>query len=614
MCGIVGIWETRSSEIGWREDQVRRSMSTIHHRGPDSHGVWSAADAGLTLGHQRLSIIDVSPQGHQPMQSADGRYVVCFNGEIFNFQELRSALQSEGVSFKSRSDTEVLVEGFARWGEDVLQRMVGQFAFAIWDDKERRLFLARDRFGEKPLYFCRTPRFFAFASEIQALRSLPGVDLAVEPAAVQLYLEQLYVPAPHSIHAGIKKLPPAHAMWVDVDSDDQKTYWDPLYFATQPVRAVSEGQALEELDELLRRSVQQQMISDVPLGAFLSGGVDSTTVVAMMTQLSTIPVQTFTIGFDVDKYSEADHAAAVARHLGTEHTCEYLTLSQAMELVPGVPATYGEPFADASALPTQLVSQVARKSVTVSLSGDGGDEIFGGYVRYDQYEKLAETSRWLGPLPGIAAPMLRGMPGRVGRLANHVMGGIERDPYRPINSCFNALEVRELTGLPNTQYEIYDQAWSRTAGLSPRRRAMTTDLVTYMPEAILVKVDRAAMSTSLEVRAPFLDHRLVEWSFGLPLELIKKKKILKEHVYKSVPRNIMERPKMGFGIPVAEWFKDGLRGLMEDALAPAAMERVGVTNAAAVRRYIDDHLSGKSDNGNRIWSLVVLSLWGAEAL
>jgi len=548
------------------------------------------------------------------MCSASGQYTISYNGEVYNFQDVRSELKALGVRFKSESDTEVLLEAFAEWGEGVLDRLVGQYAFAIWDNADQRLFIARDRLGEKPLYYARTQTSFAFSSEIQALRAVPGIDLAIDSTAVALYLEQSYIPAPHTIHLGIRKLPAAHAMWVTADSLRTRRYWDPLSFVTKPPRAISSAQALEELEELLTRSVKLQMVSDVPLGAFLSGGIDSTSIVSVMTALSSTPVQTFTIGFDVAKYSEADHAAAVAYHLGTNHVCEYLTMDDAMKLVPSLPATYGEPFGDASALPTQLVSRIARKSVTVSLSGDGGDELFGGYTRYDNLEKLTAVSRWLGPVPALVAPAFRHLPGKIGRLAGHVMAGKERDPYRPLSSSFNSLEVRELTGLPNVLYAEYERAWSATAALPPRRRAMTADLLSYLPEDILVKVDRAAMSTSLEVRAPFLDHRLVEWSLGLPPELVVNKPVLKEFAYKRVPKRLLNRPKAGFAIPAGEWLTSGLRGLMDDALQTDQLERVGITGMAFVNKLIADEEAGNRDNGLRLWNLVMLSLWGAEAL
>jgi len=543
------------------------------------------------------------------MHSADDRYTITFNGEIYNYLDVRSELEAKGVRFRSQSDTEVLLEGYTFWGESVLDRLVGQFAFGIWDERLRKLYLARDRLGEKPLYFGHTANAFVFASEIQALRCMPGLDLSIDPAAVQLFLEHQYVPAPHTIYAGVKKLQPAHSMAVDRATAETTRYWDPLRFATWPERNVDEPKALEELEFLLHRSVKQQMISDVPLGAFLSGGIDSTSVVAMMAEHSSLPVQTFTIGFDVPGYSEATHAAAVAKHLGTDHTCEYLTITDAKDLIPGIPALYGEPFADYSALPTQLVSRVAREHVTVSLSGDGGDELFGGYERYEQYSRLSAVSRLLGPLPSALAPSLRRAPGRLGRLAGHVVGGRERDAYRPLVSAFNAVEVMELTGLPKPQYEAFDRAWRGTAGLKPRRRAMVADLVTYLPEAILVKVDRAAMSASLEVRAPFLDHRLVEWSLDLPTALVREKRLLKEFAYGKVPRSILERPKQGFGVPIAEWLRADLRDLMQDSLTPSRLAPLGVGNAGAVDRLINDHLASRRNNGGKLWTLMVLSLW-----
>ncbi len=588
-------------------------MASLQHRGPDSEGVWEDPVEGISLGHKRLAVIDVSPAGHQPMRSADRRHVLTFNGEIYNFREVRQELEAAGVRFRSSSDTEVLLEGYALWGEAVLDRLVGQFAFALWDSGRRRLFLARDRMGEKPLYYAATSEGFVFASELQAFRHVPGVDLSVDETAVQLYLEHQYVPAPKTIYRGVKKLLPAHAMTVEGRDLTTWRYWDPIPFALEPTLDISQGQALEELERLLRRSVEQQMIADVPLGAFLSGGIDSSTVVAMMTEVSNAEVRTFTIGFDIEEYSEATHAAAVAATLGTNHTCEYLTVGDALELVPGIPGMYGEPFADYSALPTQLVSAVARKHVTVSLSGDGGDELFGGYQRYDQYMRLAAATRWLGPVPALVAPALTRAPGRIGRLAGHVVAGRHRDPYHPLVSAFNSVEVEELTGRAQPPYAQYDRAWRGAASLPAGRRAMATDLMTYLPEAILAKVDRAAMAASLEVRAPFLDHRLVEWSLRLPPALVREKALLKAFAYTKVPRSLLERPKQGFGVPLSHWFKADLREQLHDALSPARLEPFGVSNTAAVQRYLAEHMSGRREHAGKLWTLMVLSLWGSQA-
>lgn len=613
MCGIIGIWEPGSADVVGREALVREGMEKLEHRGPDAHGVWTADTGDITFGHRRLAVIDISPLGHQPMRSSDGRYVLTFNGEIYNFQDVRSELAASGVAFRSRSDTEVLVEGFARWGEGVLDRLVGQYAFAVWDDKRRRLFLARDRLGEKPLYYARTAHGFAFASEIQALLHVPGIALSIDPEAVRLYLEHQYVPAPLSIYAGIRKVRPAEALTFDGSTIVTRRYWDPLLSLAEPRRDVVSAAVLDELEYLLHRSVQQQMIADVPLGAFLSGGIDSSSVVALMTELSSKQVQTFTIGFDVPGYSEAGHAAAVAEHLGTDHTCEFLRLEDARDLVPSLPSVYGEPFADYSALPTQLVSRVARRRVTVCLSGDGGDELFGGYQRYDQLSSLAAVSRLAGPVPGLVAPLLRGAPGRLGRLAGHVVAGGRHDAYRPLVSAFNSVEVHDLTGAVAPSYEAFDRVWDGAPGASPRRRAMAADLFTYLPEAILVKVDRAAMATSLEVRAPFLDHRLVEWSMRLPDRLVRRKQLLKSFAYRKVPRALLDRPKQGFGVPMSEWFRTDLQELLRAALAPNRLERFGIGNADAVERLITDHMDGRRENAGKLWTLVALSLWGDAA-
>jgi asparagine synthase (glutamine-hydrolysing) len=427
MCGIVGTWERAHGGLDARRERIGAAMDALRHRGPDDHGVWVGQAGTVVLGHRRLSILDVSHAGHQPMVSRGGRYVLTYNGELYNYLELREELEASGTQFLSSSDTEVVLEGFARWGEALLERMVGMFAFAIWDDIEQRMFLARDRAGEKPLYYASADKAFAFASELGALRELPWVDSGIDPDAVAMYLEHQYVPAPLTIYRGARKLPPGHAMTVDRDGLRLWRYWDPLTVALSGPLEIGEEEAVEQLEALLGRAVRQQMISDVPLGAFLSGGIDSTAVVAMMVGASSAPVRTFTIGFEEAEHDESPYARRVADFLGTDHTTEILSASASLERVASIPGLYGEPFGDCSALPTQLVSSMARKHVTVSLSGDGADELFGGYARYRGIEKVNALLKALGPLQGGARGVLRASGGPFARVAGLLDSAVNTD-------------------------------------------------------------------------------------------------------------------------------------------------------------------------------------------
>jgi asparagine synthase (glutamine-hydrolysing) len=607
MCGIAGVWMTTPGSLDRAEASLDSVLATLVHRGPDDHGTWTDPQAGLVLGHRRLAIIDLSPLGHQPMVGPESRTAIVFNGEIYNFPELRRELESKGFAFTSESDTEVLLHGYRCWGERVLDRLVGMFAFAVWDKDRRQLFMARDRAGEKPLYYAAGPWGFAFASEIGGLAALPGIDLTIDQDALSLYLQYQYVPAPHTIYRGIRKLPPGHAMRVGSGTTEIWRYWDPVPLAIGPRMAIAEPDALEELERLLRDAVRGQMLSDVPLGAFLSGGIDSTAVVAMMAELSSSQVRTFTIGFDIKQYDESPHADRVARHLGVNHTVEYLSVNDALTLIPKVPGMYGEPFSDSSALPTRLVSQIARKHVTVCLSGDGGDEAFGGYSRYDEMEKILLMTRLTWPLTSVAKVPLSGLPGRLGR-GGQLLGESPEDVYRARVGVFRTTDVQTMQGrLP--PFVEYERAWASASEQPVRQRAMLADLLSYLPEAVLVKVDRAAMNVSLETRAPLLDHRVLEFALQLPAAYTYRKRLLKQLVYRRVPRSLVDRPKQGFGIPLGHWFRTELRDLVMDMLTPARMDAVGIHDYSVVKRLLTTHMSGTVDEYPRLWSLLVLSLW-----
>ncbi len=606
MCGIAGYWTPGSID----KEAINAMLNTIVHRGPDDSGVWRDGRGSVVLGQRRLAIIDLSPGGHQPMLSDDGKTVITFNGEIYNYLELRQELESKGLRFRSQSDTEVLLKGYEIWGVNVLDKLVGMFAFVLWDEKKQQLFCARDRAGEKPLYYTQGERGFAFASELQALTMLPWVDTTLDQEAIALYLNHSYIPAPHSIYKGVRKLPPAHAMTIDAKGMKVWRYWDPVKVIEQGVINISEEEALEQLGHLLRQAVKGQMIADVPLGAFLSGGIDSSTVVSIMQELSgSRPVKTFTIGFAEARFNEAEHAKAVADYIGTEHTCEYLTEQDSLNLIPQLPAMYGEPFGDASALPTHLVSRVARKHVTVSLSGDGGDEAFGGYTRHGGLEGYAPLLKTLSPFAPVLKPIVKLMPSRISRLEPY-LGKPLQVYYRSSFGTFKDHEVRSLTGLQPYNFE-FERAWN-TPNLSVRRHAMLCDMLSYMPEAVLVKVDRAAMATSLETRAPLLDHRILEWSLRLPETLVQDKRVLKQLAFKRIPRALLERPKQGFGVPLSEWFRKDLRNLLIDSLQPSRLKALGLENTAFVETLVREHISGTQDNSARLWPLLALSLWQDE--
>ena len=607
MCGIAGIWVTQPGPLDRAEVSLKSLLASLEHRGPDDAGIWKHPEAGLLLGHRRLAIIDLSPLGHQPMVGPEGRTALVFNGEIYNFGELRRDLETQGFVFASESDTEVLLKGYMCWGEKILDRLAGMFAFGIWDEEQRQLFLARDRAGEKPLYYAVGRWGFAFSSEIAGLTTLPGIDLGIDQEALSLYLHYAYVPAPYTIYRGIRKLPAGHAMRVSNGKVEVWRYWDPIPFAIGPRMEISEPDALDELERLLRTAVRGQMISDVPLGAFLSGGIDSTAVVSMMTELSSSQVRTFTIGFDVAQYDESHHANLVARYLGVDHTAEHLTEKDALSLIPKVPAIYGEPFSDPSALPTHLVSHIARKHVTVCLSGDGGDEAFGGYPRYDELERILLLSRLTGPLTPVANSIISRFPGRVGK-GGQLLGGSPKEVYRARVRLFRSAEVQAMTGcLP--RHAEFERAWASSSERPARQRAMLADLLSYLPEAILVKVDRAAMRVSLETRAPLLDHRVLEFALQLPSQYVRRKKLLKKLVYRRVPQALVDRPKQGFGVPLGKWFCNELRELIMDALTPRRMSAVGIQDYRVVERMLASHMSGASNEQYRLWGLLVLSLW-----
>jgi len=597
---------------------------TIRHRGPDDEGVWVAGPAArdgwtndsgeIGLAQRRLSIIDLSPAGRGPMANDDESLWITYNGEVYNFRQIRNELEAAGFQFRSQTDTEVVLKAYEKWGEECLDRFVGMFAFAIWDARRRRLFLARDRLGKKPLYYGQYAGRFAFASELKALMADPDLAAEIDPDALALYLRYGYVPAPYSIFQSVRKLPPAHyALW-ESGRLTVRRYWDPVSIALDEPYRGSEAEAEKELDTLLCDAVRGRMISDVPLGAFLSGGIDSSLVVALMQEQSSRPVKTFTIRFENPVFNEADHAAAVAAHLKTEHHEESCSGRRMLDAVGAVSEIFDEPFADSSSVPTFLVSQMTRRHVTVALSGDGGDELFFGYPRYAAFDKTS----WLLSSPrvvrGATALAVGWVPRRRFRRAAAILRQRDPDPYGRFVTYWEPDEIARLTGERATENPVYRETRERVHPLAPSERPPVLDLVTYLPEDILTKVDRASMAVSLEARNPLLDHRVVEFALRLPLRMKWRggttKWLLRRLLYRRVPRDLVDRPKMGFGVPLGDWFRGPLRESMTDRLRTHQLEDLGL-DPEVTKNVWTRFLAGRLDRLELLWSLWTLVSWAA---
>jgi asparagine synthase (glutamine-hydrolysing) len=613
MCGIAGLLHLEPATASPRGSvELARGMSaTLAHRGPDDEGVWESSDRSVVLAHRRLAIVDLSPLGRNPMAWDGGRLQITFNGEIYNFLELRRELERAGHRFRSQTDTEVILAAYDEWGLESLSRLVGMFAFALWDERLRQLWLVRDRLGKKPLYYTATDGVLRFASELKALVADPSVRCELDADAMRLYLRYGYVPSPSTVYRDVKKVPPGHFLLVRDGAVAVKRYWDPVEYACRKQR-LSDEDAESELERLLSQSVRQRRIADVPLGAFLSGGIDSSLVTALMQEQSSAKVKTFTIRFDNPAFNEADDAARVADFLGTEHYERTCSDQDLLDTVERLPAMFDEPFADSSAVPTYLVSKVARERVTVALSGDGGDELFFGYPRYLYHASSAWLWKLPPPLLRTAARIANALPQRrIKRIAD-VLTNDDADRYSRFVTWWSQADIVALTGQAPAAPVLYDDARRRAAEISADERPLLLDLVSYLPEDILTKVDRASMAVSLEVRAPLLDHRVVEFALGLPLGLKlrgrESKWLLRRLLYKRVPQRLLDRPKMGFGVPLADFFRGPLREDMNRALKSTVLEDLGI-EASIVRGLWTDFLAGRRHRVDLLWQIYMLIAW-----
>lgn len=647
MCGFAGFLDSSASVSN---DNLRtlaeRMAEPIRHRGPDDSGVWVDERVGLALSFRRLSIVDLSPEGHQPMSSSCGRYVVVFNGEIYNYAAMREELEKQGLasSFRGHSDTEVLLAAIAAWGlHGALARFIGMFSFALWDRHERQLSLVRDRLGIKPLYYGWFGGVFLFGSELKALRAHPHFNADIDRNSLALMVRLSYVPSPYSIYRQTSKLPPGTVLTLS-ETRGERPAPVPFWSARSVVEAGraasfsgSEDEAVEELDSLLRDAVRLRMVADVPLGAFLSGGIDSSTVVALMQAQSDRPVRTFSIGFHESGYNEAHHARAIAQHLGTQHTELYVSSAEAIDVIPRLPHLYDEPFADPSQIPTYLVSHLARQHVTVSLSGDGGDELFSGYNRYFWARSLWSKMRWApAALRSAVARVLRRMASRRWQggfdTLQQVLPSRLRLPMLPdkLTKVADLLTIRSpealylslvsswknpedvVIGSHELATPLTDPSqWADVENLT--ERMMYLDTVTYLPEDILTKVDRASMGVSLEVRVPLLDHRVVEFAWKVPLSMKLRgdqgKYLLRKVLHRYVPQELMERPKMGFGVPIDTWLRGPLRDWAEDLLDERRLKDEGYINPMPVRQLWQKHLSGEGNYQYHLWTILMFQTW-----
>lgn len=649
MCGFAGFFTPQGLSTDASRDLIKKMRDTLVHRGPDDGHDWVDPQIGIGMGFRRLAILDLSVDGRQPMQSPDGRYVITFNGEIYNYLELTREIEKEFPGFlqtyKGHSDTRILLALMALYGfEATLQRLVGMFAIALWDRKEKTLWLARDRTGEKPLYYGWSGKSIVYGSELKALRAHPDFDATISKSSLALFFRHGYVPAPYSIFEKVQKLPAGSYIKIETSQLPEgeelfrlsQYYWNP-FEVVQSKRLhpleVTEEEALSLFETQMLDTVSKQMIADVPLGAFLSGGVDSSLIVSLMSKVSTKPVKTFTIGFDVSGFNEAPYAKKVAEHLKTEHHELYVSPQMALDVVPRLPHMYDEPFADSSQIPTHLVSAMTRKFVTVSLSGDGGDELFGGYPRYfysdlmwHRLHKMPKALRLVGSQLASRAKILEGLIPFL-PIPDNVKARLTRHGFKRLADTLNFTDFDNLylsmithwhyptqlvPGSQETETAFTKRSW-KWPDEDIVHRMMFLDFASYLTDDILVKVDRASMAVSLESRAPFLDHRLIELAWSLPLSVKYRKGtgkwVMRKLLEKYVPTQLTERPKMGFGVPIAKWLRGELKDWANDLLSESSLKSTGLLDPTLITKAWQDHLSEKQDFEYPLWNVLMFQAW-----
>ncbi len=638
MCGFVGFRSDKDFQS--LRDALPLGTRELRHRGPDDAGLFLDEVAGVGLGHRRLSIIDLSREARQPMASADGEIHVVYNGELYNFKRLRADLEKLGHSFRTKSDTEVILEAYVQWGSGCFRKFLGMFSLAIWDRRREVLLLARDRLGIKPIYYHFKDNTFLFASELKALMAFPFFQRNLELSSIPLFLHYQYVPTPGTVFRDTFKLPPGQFLEFESGEIRTFTYWaHPSWKREETEERVSENDRIEDLDRVLTAVVRDHMVSDVPLGALLSGGIDSSLVVALMQKVDSAPLRTFSLGFREHSYDEAPFAAKVAKYLGTDHYELYLGPAGALDVIPRLAEIYDEPFADSSAIPTFLICQLARSKVTVALSGDGGDEQFAGYVRYWSTKAAVDAlqhiplrlrqaaARALCEVPvrwieRSYLPLYQFLPQRfqVMNLSNKWAGILDilravrtSDIYRVTICQWPENEIDQIFGAIGLRRGQYEEAFGATEGWPLLTRLMWVDQKTYLPDAMLTKVDRASMSVGLEVRVPLLDHRFLEYTSALPENIKyrggKGKYLLKKVLARYLPVALFERPKKGFGVPLGEWLRTGLRELLLDHLSFDRIKKEGLFDPATVERKVREHLAAKANHQYQLWPLLVWEMW-----
>ncbi|HAU29567.1 MAG TPA: asparagine synthase (glutamine-hydrolyzing) [Rhodospirillaceae bacterium] len=642
MCGLTGFWSMSPAKRpdGGLAHTAKAMSDRIIWRGPDSDGIWTDEEAGLALAHRRLAIVDLSPAGYQPMASASGRFVICYNGEIYNSTDIRKELAGRDIAWRGHSDTETMVEACETFGvAEAVKRFIGMFAFALWDRQERTLWLVRDRLGIKPMHYGLLEDTLFFGSQLRTFTPHPGFSPQQDMDAVRAYARYGYIPAPLTIWQGVRKLMPGHIARITADGDITETpYWSMAEVAANGQANRFSGspeEAVDELEKLLMDAVGRRMMADVPLGAFLSGGVDSSLVCALMQAQSDKPVKTFSIGFDEDGYNEAPYAREVAKHLGTEHHEFYVRPEEAQAIIPGIPEWYDEPFSDSSQIPTTLVSRLARKEVIVALSGDGGDELFAGYRRYNdglsiwrKFQAFPPIARkaaiagihalsptWWDRVARLVPPSLR--PAHVGcrayKLADVLAESGTHAFYRSLISQWHDINTL-IPGAPEPLLPPWNNIDAMQGSIPDVvERMQYLDTITYMPDDILVKADRASMSCSLELRVPLIDHRVVEMAWRMPPELKMRGGVskwpLREVLYRHVPKELIERPKMGFGVPIDHWLRGSLRDWAENLLSEKRLREEGIFNPAPIRARWQQHLEGSSNWQYPLWTILMFEAW-----